>query len=117
MANRKDVLVARVLVVHDGKVLAAHHRHADGNDVARGILTRDHPGDGGGEQPALRGARTDRPRVDGRDEVGGRQGPAAGGGQYGQGLLAAGRLDGPADHRLWRQRPVGRRRARGHAAV
>jgi 8-oxo-dGTP pyrophosphatase MutT (NUDIX family) len=25
--SRKDVLVARVLVVHDGKVLAAHHRH------------------------------------------------------------------------------------------
>jgi 8-oxo-dGTP diphosphatase len=32
MAKRKDVLVARVLVVHDGKVLAAHHRHPDGDD-------------------------------------------------------------------------------------
>jgi len=32
MAARKDTLVARALVVHDGKVLAAHHRHADGDD-------------------------------------------------------------------------------------
>ena len=32
MAHRKDVLVARVLVVHGGKVLAAHHRHPDGDD-------------------------------------------------------------------------------------
>jgi 8-oxo-dGTP pyrophosphatase MutT (NUDIX family) len=32
VARRKDTLVARVLVVHDGKVLAAHHRHADGED-------------------------------------------------------------------------------------
>ena len=32
MPHRKDTLVARVLVVHDGKVLAAHHRHADGDD-------------------------------------------------------------------------------------
>jgi 8-oxo-dGTP diphosphatase len=32
MASRKDTLVARVLVVHDGKVLAAHHRHPDGDD-------------------------------------------------------------------------------------
>ena len=27
MASRKATLVARALVVHDGKVLAAHHRH------------------------------------------------------------------------------------------
>ncbi len=27
MPSRKDTLVARVLLVHDGKVLAAHHRH------------------------------------------------------------------------------------------
>ena len=32
MASRKDTLVARVLVVHDGRVLAAHHRHPDGDD-------------------------------------------------------------------------------------
>jgi 8-oxo-dGTP pyrophosphatase MutT (NUDIX family) len=32
VARRRDTLVARVLVVHDGKVLAAHHRHADGDD-------------------------------------------------------------------------------------
>jgi 8-oxo-dGTP diphosphatase len=32
MASRKDTLVARVLVVHHGKVLAAHHRHRDGDD-------------------------------------------------------------------------------------
>jgi 8-oxo-dGTP pyrophosphatase MutT (NUDIX family) len=32
VARRKGTLVARVLVVHDGKVLAAHHRHADGDD-------------------------------------------------------------------------------------
>ena len=32
MAGRRDTLVARVLVVHDGKVLAAHHRHPDGDD-------------------------------------------------------------------------------------
>jgi 8-oxo-dGTP pyrophosphatase MutT (NUDIX family) len=30
--GRKAALVARVLVVHDGKVLAAHHRHPDGDD-------------------------------------------------------------------------------------
>jgi 8-oxo-dGTP diphosphatase len=30
--SRKASLVARALVVHDGKVLAAHHRHADGDD-------------------------------------------------------------------------------------
>jgi 8-oxo-dGTP pyrophosphatase MutT (NUDIX family) len=32
MPGRRDLLVARVLLVHDGKVLAAHHRHpeADG---------------------------------------------------------------------------------------
>jgi 8-oxo-dGTP diphosphatase len=32
MASRKDTLVARVLVVHDRKVLAAHHRHPEGDD-------------------------------------------------------------------------------------
>jgi 8-oxo-dGTP pyrophosphatase MutT (NUDIX family) len=32
MASRKDALVARVLVVHNGKVLAAHHRHRGGDD-------------------------------------------------------------------------------------
>jgi 8-oxo-dGTP pyrophosphatase MutT (NUDIX family) len=32
MASRRDKLVARVLVVHHGKVLAAHHRHRDGDD-------------------------------------------------------------------------------------
>jgi 8-oxo-dGTP pyrophosphatase MutT (NUDIX family) len=32
MASRKVTPVARALVVHDGKVLAAHHRHADGQD-------------------------------------------------------------------------------------
>jgi ADP-ribose pyrophosphatase YjhB (NUDIX family) len=32
MASRKATLVARALVVHDGKVLAAHHRHRDGED-------------------------------------------------------------------------------------
>ena len=32
MADRREVLVARVLVVHDGKVLAAHHRHPGGDD-------------------------------------------------------------------------------------
>jgi len=32
VAGRRDTLVARVLVVHDGKVLAAHHRHPDGDD-------------------------------------------------------------------------------------
>ena len=32
MAARRDTLVARVLVVHHGKVLAAHHRHRDGDD-------------------------------------------------------------------------------------
>ena len=32
MAKRRDDLVARVLVVHDGKVLAAHHRHGDGDE-------------------------------------------------------------------------------------
>jgi 8-oxo-dGTP diphosphatase len=32
VARRRDTLVARVLVVHDGKVLAAHHRHAGGDD-------------------------------------------------------------------------------------
>ena len=32
MASRRDALVARVLVVHQGKVLAAHHRHPDGDD-------------------------------------------------------------------------------------
>ena len=32
MASRKAILVARALVVHDGKVLAAHHRHEDGDD-------------------------------------------------------------------------------------
>ena len=32
MASRRPTLVARVLVVHDGQVLAAHHRHADGDD-------------------------------------------------------------------------------------
>jgi 8-oxo-dGTP diphosphatase len=32
VAHRDAQLVARVLVVHDGKVLAAHHRHADGDD-------------------------------------------------------------------------------------
>ena len=32
MASRKATLVARALVVHDGKVLAAHHRHASGDD-------------------------------------------------------------------------------------
>ncbi|HEV3464031.1 MAG TPA: NUDIX domain-containing protein, partial [Actinomycetota bacterium] len=32
MASRKATLVARALVVHDGKVLAAHHRHAGGDD-------------------------------------------------------------------------------------
>src|SRR5919109_509659 len=32
MAGRRDTLVARVLVVHHGKVLAAHHRHRDGDD-------------------------------------------------------------------------------------
>jgi 8-oxo-dGTP pyrophosphatase MutT (NUDIX family) len=38
VAERRDVLVARVLVVHDGKVLAAHHRHPGGErleDAAR----------------------------------------------------------------------------------
>ena len=32
MAKRRDVLVARVLVVHRGKVLAAHHRHPEGDE-------------------------------------------------------------------------------------
>ena len=32
MASRKATLVARALVVHDRKVLAAHHRHEDGED-------------------------------------------------------------------------------------
>jgi 8-oxo-dGTP diphosphatase len=32
VAGRRDTLVARVLVVHDGKVLAAHHRHSDADD-------------------------------------------------------------------------------------
>jgi 8-oxo-dGTP pyrophosphatase MutT (NUDIX family) len=32
MASRTADLVARVLVVHDGRVLAAHHRHRDGDD-------------------------------------------------------------------------------------
>jgi 8-oxo-dGTP pyrophosphatase MutT (NUDIX family) len=33
MASRKATLVARALVVHDGKVLAAHHHHdEDGDD-------------------------------------------------------------------------------------
>ena len=32
MAERRDALVARVLVVHHGKVLAAHHRHPGGDD-------------------------------------------------------------------------------------
>jgi 8-oxo-dGTP pyrophosphatase MutT (NUDIX family) len=32
VAERRDALVARVLVVHHGKVLAAHHRHPDGDD-------------------------------------------------------------------------------------
>jgi 8-oxo-dGTP pyrophosphatase MutT (NUDIX family) len=32
MTARRAKLVARVLVVHDGKVLAAHHRHAAGDD-------------------------------------------------------------------------------------
>jgi 8-oxo-dGTP pyrophosphatase MutT (NUDIX family) len=32
LADRRGVLVARVLVVHDGRVLAAHHRHPDGDD-------------------------------------------------------------------------------------
>jgi 8-oxo-dGTP pyrophosphatase MutT (NUDIX family) len=32
VAERRDVLVARVLVVHGGKVLAAHHRHPGGDD-------------------------------------------------------------------------------------
>jgi 8-oxo-dGTP pyrophosphatase MutT (NUDIX family) len=32
MASRKATLVARALVVHDGKVLAAHHHHEDDGD-------------------------------------------------------------------------------------
>ena len=32
MASRNAALVARVLVVHDGRVLAAHHRHPGGDD-------------------------------------------------------------------------------------
>ena len=32
MASRKATLVARALVVHDGRVLAAHHQHEDGDD-------------------------------------------------------------------------------------
>ena len=32
MASRKATLVARALVVNDRKVLAAHHRHEDGED-------------------------------------------------------------------------------------
>jgi len=32
MPSRKDTLVARVLLVHDGRVLAAHHRHASPDD-------------------------------------------------------------------------------------
>jgi 8-oxo-dGTP pyrophosphatase MutT (NUDIX family) len=32
MASRTADLVARVLVVHGGRVLAAHHRHRDGED-------------------------------------------------------------------------------------
>src|SRR5215217_7177365 len=32
MASRKATLVARALVVHDGKVLAAHHHHENGDD-------------------------------------------------------------------------------------
>ncbi len=32
MAKRRDDLVARILVVHDGHVLATHHRHPDGDD-------------------------------------------------------------------------------------
>ena len=32
MAARTATLVARTLVVHDGKVLAAHHRHEGGDD-------------------------------------------------------------------------------------
>jgi 8-oxo-dGTP diphosphatase len=32
VAERRDALVARVLVVHHGKVLAANHRHPGGDD-------------------------------------------------------------------------------------
>jgi 8-oxo-dGTP pyrophosphatase MutT (NUDIX family) len=32
MASRKATLVARALVVHDGKVLAAHHHHEEDGD-------------------------------------------------------------------------------------
>jgi 8-oxo-dGTP diphosphatase len=32
VTSRTATLVARALVVHDGKVLAAHHRHEDGQD-------------------------------------------------------------------------------------
>jgi hypothetical protein len=32
VATRRDDLVARILVVHDGKVLAARHRHPDGDE-------------------------------------------------------------------------------------
>jgi hypothetical protein len=32
MASRKATLVARALVIHDGKVLAAHHHHQDDGD-------------------------------------------------------------------------------------
>jgi 8-oxo-dGTP diphosphatase len=32
VAERRDALVARVLVVHHGRVLAAHHRHPGGDD-------------------------------------------------------------------------------------
>ena len=32
MPSRKATLVARALVVHGGRVLAAHHRHEDGQD-------------------------------------------------------------------------------------
>ncbi len=32
MTRRRDALAARVLLQHDGKVLAAHHRHEGGDD-------------------------------------------------------------------------------------
>ena len=32
MPSRKDALVARVLLVHNDQVLAAHHHHPDGQD-------------------------------------------------------------------------------------
>src|SRR5919108_6240361 len=45
MPGRRDALVARVLVVHDGRVLAAHHHHADGDDFWCLPGGKAHPGE------------------------------------------------------------------------